>query len=58
VLSGAENTFFFLPPRYRGHEEELAKTYGMAGVNPAGIRKAWSVMKELFGGSAAKTQIV
>ncbi len=58
VLSGEENTFFFLPPRYRGHEEELAKAYGMAGVSPAGIRKAWSVMKELFGGSAAKTQMV
>lgn len=58
VLSGEDDTFFILPPRYRGHEEELAKTYAMAGVNPAGLRKAWSAMKELFGGSAAKTQVV
>ncbi len=58
VQSGEENTFFILPPRYRGHEEELAKAYAMAGVNPAGLRKAWSAMRELFGGSAAKTQVV
>lgn len=58
VQSGENNTFFILPPRYRGHEEELVKTYAMAGVNPAGLRKAWSVLRELFGGSAAKTQVV
>lgn len=58
VQSGEEDTFFLLPPRYRGHEEELAKTYSMSGVNPAGLRKAWSAMRELFGGSAAKTQVV
>ena len=58
VQNGEEDTFFLLPPRYRGHEDELVKTYGMTGVNPAGLRKAWSVMRELFGGSAAKTQVV
>jgi len=58
VQSGEENTFFILPPRYRGHEEALVKTYTMAGVNPAGLRKAWGVLRELFGGSVAKTQVV
>jgi len=58
VQNGEEDTFFLLPPRYRGHEDELVKTYGMTRVNPAGLRKAWSVMRELFGGSAAKTQVV
>lgn len=58
VQSGAEDTFFILPPRYSGYEESLAKTYGMVGVKPAGLRKAWGAMKELFGGSAAKTQMV
>jgi hypothetical protein len=28
------------------------------GVRDAGLRKAWGVMRELFGGSAAKTQVV
>lgn len=55
----AENeTYFLLPPRYRGHEEELTSTYGLGPVRPAGLRKAWSAMRELFGGSAAKTQMV
>ena len=58
VQNADENTFFILPPRYSGHEEALVKTYGMTGVNPAGLRKAWSAMRELFGGSAAKTQVV
>ncbi len=29
-----------LPPRYRSHEEELARIYGFAGVRPAGLRAA------------------
>jgi hypothetical protein len=52
-------TLFILPPRYQGHEEEIARVYKMGGgVRDAGLRKAWSVMKELFGGVAAKTQMV
>jgi hypothetical protein len=52
-------TLFILPPRYQGHEEEVARAYQMGGgVRDAGLRKAWSVMKELFGGVAAKTQMV
>jgi hypothetical protein len=58
VLSAENETWFLLPPRYRGHEEQLSQTYGLGGVKAAGLRRAWNVMKELFGGSAAKTQMV
>lgn len=59
VTRGESDTVFLLPPRYRGHEEHLAATYGWSGgVRPAGLRKAWSVMRELFGGAAARTQVV
>lgn len=57
VITGKEATYFILPPRYRGHEDELVKAYGWSGVQPAGLRKAWSVLRELFGGSAAKVQV-
>ncbi len=39
-----------LPPRYRGHEEELVKIYGLTGVRDVGLRRAWKWLKELFGG--------
>lgn len=39
-----------LPPRYRGHEEELARIYNFAGVRPAGLRAAWQWIKSMFGG--------
>ncbi|MCC6416330.1 MAG: hypothetical protein IT582_10520 [Opitutaceae bacterium] len=58
MLNAGNETQFLLPPRYRGHEEQLAATYGLGAVRPAGLRKAWSAMKELFGGGAAKTQVV
>jgi hypothetical protein len=48
-------TLFLLPPRYRGHEETLARAYLMSGVRDAGLRKAWSALRELFGG-APKSQ--
>jgi len=52
-------TLFLLPPRYHGHESELAEAYAMGGgVRDAGLRRAWGVLKELFGGSAARTQVV
>jgi hypothetical protein len=41
-----------LPPRYRGHEETLVRAYRFSGVRDAGLRKAWSALKGLFGGSA------
>ena len=58
MLNASNETQFLLPPRYRGHEQALSETYGLGGVRPAGLRKAWSATKELFGGSAAKTQMV
>jgi hypothetical protein len=59
ITSDEADTLFILPPRYHGHEETIARIYKMGGgVRDAGLRKAWSVMKELFGGAAAKTQMV
>lgn len=57
VIKGEEKTYFILPPRYRGHEDELVKVYGWTGVQAAGLRKAWSVVRELFGGGAANRQV-
>ncbi|MBP6507160.1 MAG: hypothetical protein KA257_06310 [Opitutaceae bacterium] len=57
VLTEGGETYFLLPPRYRGHEEALVQVYGLRGVKAAGLRKAWSVLRELFGGAATKTQI-
>jgi MFS family permease len=37
-----------LPPRYRGHEEELVSIYGLAGVREAGLRAVSRWLKELF----------
>ncbi len=47
-----DRTFFLLPPRYRGHEETLARAYFLAGVQPAGLNKAWSELREMLGGRA------
>lgn len=38
-----------LPPRYRGHEEELVAIYALAGVRDAGLRAAFRWLKELLG---------
>jgi len=45
-------TVFLLPPRYRGHEEQLAKVYNFAGVREVGLRAAWKWFRELFTGRA------
>ena len=59
ITANDRDTLFLLPPRYRGHEETVARAYLMGGgVRDAGLRKAWGVLRELFGGSAAKTQVV
>lgn len=59
VMKGERDTLFLLPPRYHGHEDTVVRAYQFGGgVRDAGLRKAWSVMKELFGGSAAQTQVV
>ncbi len=55
TIRSGEKTAFVLPPRYRDHEETIAKVYGLSGgVQDAGIMKAWSALRELFGGSSAK----
>ena len=38
-----------LPPRYRGHEEELVPIYGLVGVRDAGLRAAFRWFKEQLG---------
>jgi hypothetical protein len=38
-----------LPPRYRGHEEELVPIYGLAGVRDGGLRAAFRWLKESLG---------
>jgi hypothetical protein len=38
-----------LPPRYRGHEEELVFIYGLAGVRDGGLRAAFRWLKESLG---------
>lgn len=56
VLGENGGTFFILPPRYRGHEARLAQICQFpGGVQPAGLRKAWSALRELLtGGPATK----
>ena len=58
VGTEAAGTLFLLPPRYRGHEDVLVRAYQLGGgVREAGLRKAWSVVRELFGGGAARPQL-
>ena len=59
-ISGDETgTLFLLAPRYHGHEDVVARAYLLGGgVKDAGLRRAWNVLKELFGGAAARTQVV
>lgn len=57
-IQDGDKTAFVLPPRYRGHEAEVADAYGIGGgVRPAGLLKAWGALRELFGGGAARAQI-
>ncbi|AHF90581.1 hypothetical protein OPIT5_10580 [Opitutaceae bacterium TAV5] len=58
TISNGRDTALILPPRYRGHEEAIAEIYAFeGGVQEAGLLRAWSSLRELFGGSAARTQI-
>lgn len=43
-------TALLLPPRYRNHEEELVKIYGLTDVRPIGLRAALKWLKEFFSG--------
>lgn len=59
TIRDSERTAFVLPPRYRGNEEAVAQIYRIAGgVHDAGLLKAWGTLRELFGGSAARAQVV
>ena len=42
-------TLLLLPPRYRGHEDLLARTYHISGTCEVGLRRAWSWLKETMG---------
>jgi len=43
-------TAILLPPRYRSHEEQLVKMYGLTGVKPVGLSAAVKWLKEFFAG--------
>lgn len=59
IIESETETLFLLPPRYRGSEDMIAQSYAMGGgVRDAGLRKAWSVFRELFGGVAGRAQVV
>lgn len=56
IVDAGDRTLFSLPPRYRGHEATVARAYQFGGgVKPAGLRKAWSLLREMIGGKAAAT---
>ena len=46
---------FLLPPHYRGHEEEIAKIYNLAGTRDVGFLAVWAWVKSLFGRSKPAT---
>lgn len=55
VVTESGATMFSLPPRYRGHEDVVARAYLMGGgVKPAGLRKAWNALGDMIGGRAAQ----
>lgn len=50
-LEGDEaKTVLLLPPRYRGHEAELERLYGLEVTRDVGLRAAWKWLRELFVG--------
>ncbi|MBI5769256.1 MAG: hypothetical protein HZA93_15790 [Verrucomicrobia bacterium] len=53
IDAASGGAWFVLPPRYRGHEDTLARAYQLGGVREAGLRKAWSALKELLGVKSA-----
>jgi hypothetical protein len=50
VEGNSSKTVILLPPRYLGHEEEVAKIYNFAGTRDVGIRAAWAWFKSLLTG--------
>ncbi len=56
IVDSEDRTLFTLPPRYRGHEESLARLLAFGGVRPIGLHKAWSELGEMLGGRAIKPE--
>jgi hypothetical protein len=55
IIAADGRTLFLLPPRYRGHEEELVRIYELGGgVREIGLLKAWGALREMVGGRAIK----
>ena len=42
-------TLILLPPRYRGHEEELEKIYGFSATHDVGLRAMWAWLRRTLG---------
>jgi len=53
IEGGNAKTVVLLPPRYRGHEEEIAKIYHFEGTRDVGIRAAWAWFMSLFSSKPA-----
>jgi len=56
IIDADDRTVFTLPPRYRGHEESLARLCAFAEVRPIGLHKAWSQLREMLGGKAVRSE--
>jgi hypothetical protein len=53
VEGNEAKTVILLPPRYLGHEDELAKRHGLAGTREVGFRAAWSWFRNTVKGRPA-----
>jgi len=51
VEGDSTRMMLLLPPRYRGHEEQLVGIYKFGGVRPAGLLAAWAWLKGMIGGT-------
>ncbi|HEX7653984.1 MAG TPA: hypothetical protein VF607_10785 [Verrucomicrobiae bacterium] len=55
VEGESAKTILLLPPRFLGHEAEVATIYQLAGTRDVGLRAAWAWFKSLFSGKTAVT---
>lgn len=53
IEGDSAKTLILLPPRYLGHEEEVARLYSFAGTRDVGLRAAWAWFKSFFIGRVA-----
>jgi len=56
VLGDDTRSLCLLPPRYRGHETELAKIYGLAGTREVGLRAEVRREQERLAGQGVETE--